>query len=356
MSAVHLILALPGLLGPPAADASSPRPARHAIRGSSPGPRAAPALARLIAAAGASTPEHDGLGAALAPIYGVTRQSDWPFAALRAAALGIDVGASYWLAADPVTLEAGRDDVRLAGAVTDLAVEEAAALIAMLNAHFRADGLVFVAPEPGAWFVGTPVVQHIATRPLEVAVGRTLRALLPDGNDAGRWRRWQNEIQMLLHEHPVNVAREDAARRPANSVWFWGGGTRPAAAAAPPIRTYANGGIAAALAAHAGKPAEPVPDALEVVLANASGIMTVVIALDRANDIGAVERTWAAPAWAALVRGAIGSVTLVADGAGDTAVWVARRPGGWRRLATRLRPPDLGALLAAARSGFGNGG
>ncbi len=89
---------LPGLLAP------------GAERGSD-----APHLARLIAAAGTPAREPDGLDAALAARYGIARNDDWPLAPIRAAALGVDTGDAYWLAADPVTLEAGHDDVRLAG-------------------------------------------------------------------------------------------------------------------------------------------------------------------------------------------------------------------------------------------------
>jgi len=32
----------------------------------------------------------------------------------------------------------------------------------------------------------------------------------------------------ILNDHPVNVKRREAGLRPANSLWFWGAGTRPA--------------------------------------------------------------------------------------------------------------------------------
>jgi hypothetical protein len=310
-------------------------------------------LARLIAAAGRSLPQPDGIGAALAPIYGVARQADWPLASIRVAALGVDPGTDYWLAADPVTLVAGRDDVRLTVAVDDLTAEEAAAFVALLNTHFDADGLEFIAPEPNAWFVKAPAVQQMATRPIEVVVGRTLRSLLPAGPDAGRWRRWHNEIQMLLHEHPVNILRADDARPAVNSVWFWGGGTYPASTG-PSIRTFANGGIAAALAVQGGDLAHPIPAALDVARANCRAATTVVVALDAPIDLAGVEAAWAAPAWAALARGAIGTVTLIAGGDDGAAVWTAHRPGAWQRLAARISPPVLAPLLAAARSAAEN--
>jgi hypothetical protein len=329
-----LVLALPGLV-----------PGAGASPATLPG---MPALARLLAAAGETVVERDGVHAALAPFYGVARQSDWPFAPLALAALGHDPGDSYWLAATPVMLVAGRDDVRLAHAVDDLDAGEADALAALLNAHFAADGLVFVAPLPGRWFVRAPSVQRITTHPLDVVVGRTLRALLPEGPDAGRWRRWQSEIQMLLHEHPVNVARADEARPAANSVWFWGGGTYPPPARTA-VRTFAHGDLVQALAAHAGEPAQPLPRDLDLALANSHASERVVIAFDAPLDLDAIERSWAAPAWSALARGRAASVTLVAGGDDAAAVSTTRRPGAWQRLAARVRTPDLAAQLARVR-------
>ena len=331
---MQLVLTLPGLLAQ--------------VTGGGP---PAPLLARLVAASGVPTREPDGLAAALAARYGVARQTDWPLAPLRLAALGVDPGTAYWLAADPVTLVAGRDDVRLTGTVDDLTADEATALLGTLNAHFAGDGVAFVAPRPDAWFVRAPGHPALATRPLDVVAGRTLRALLPTGADAGKWRRWQNEMQMLLHEHPVNAARERTGQAPANSVWFSCGGTRrPCGPDSKSIRTWANEGIAAVLAAHAGTPAQVLPDGLGAVIANAADTDTIVVALDAPLDVAAVEREWAVPAWAALARGILAAVTLIADGGGDAAAWTARRPRLWQRIAGGFATRDLTALLEAARA------
>ncbi len=32
----------------------------------------------------------------------------------------------------------------------------------------------------------------------------------------------------MLKDHPVNIARKKAGKRPANSIWLWGEGKRPA--------------------------------------------------------------------------------------------------------------------------------
>jgi hypothetical protein len=332
---MQLVLVLPGLL---------------ALRDADTPPVRAPALAHLLATAGVPVRHEGGLDAALASRYGVLRQSDWPLAPIRLAALGVDPRDAFWLAADPVTLVVGRDDVQLAAVVDDLARADAEALIATLNAHFAADGLAFVAPRPDAIFVGVATRPRLSTHPLASTSGRSLRTLLPEGPDRGAWRRWQSEIQMLLHEHPVNVERERIGRPPANSLWFSHGGTMPARSApGPSMRTFANDGVAAALAAHAASPARAVPARLDDALADAEGAESIVVALPPPLDWASVERSWAAPARKALAAGRLATVTLIADDAGEAVVWHASRPGFWKRIAGRLARRNLAAFLAAAR-------
>lgn len=329
---MHLVLSLPGLLAPGAERDS-----------------AAPALARLLAQSGAPAREPDGLDAALAARYGIVRGNDWPLAPIRAAALGVDTEGAYWFVADPVTLEAGSNDVRLVGAVRDLGASDAAAIVVALNAHFATDAIRFVAPRPDAWFVGAEQPVALATRPLAVAAGRMMRDLLPSGADAGTWRRWQNEIEMLLHAHPVNAAREAAGRPVANGVWFSEGGTTPPRLAAGEIRTFADRGVAIALAAHAGAPAQPLPSTLEAALASAADARSVVVALPAPAALGRIESTWAQPAWEALVHDRLETVTLIADGGEDSLAWTARTPGPWRRIVHSFARPDLARTLTAAR-------
>ncbi len=43
------------------------------------------------------------------------------------------------------------------------------------------------------------------------------------------WYRLLNEIQMFLHQHPVNAQRVADGQLAINSLWFWGGGPAPSA-------------------------------------------------------------------------------------------------------------------------------
>jgi len=328
-----LILALPGLL---------------ASRKSGAAPVNAQHLARLLANGGAPVHEGDELGEALAPRYSVARQADWPLASIRIAHAGVDPQDAFWFTADPVTLAVGRDDVRLEGVVRDLTRSEAHALTTTLNVHFESDGLTFIAPSPDAFFVRSNTHFQVTTRAPAAAARSALSSLLPQGPDGDLWRRWQSEMQMLLHDHPVNVARESAGRTVANSVWFSAGGTRPVPPSPPPsIRTWSNGGIAAALASHIGAPALPIPERFALVRPD-NDIETLVIAFDAPLDEHVVETLWATPIEAALAAGKLQSVSILADGAGRAVSWRALRPPLLQRITDRFASRDLAALLIAA--------
>jgi hypothetical protein len=311
---------------------------------------AAPALSHLMARAGTPERRAGGLDAALAAHYGVERQHDWPLAPICLAALGIEPGDGYWLAADPVTVEVGLSSAELAGIVGDLDRMETDALVATLNAHFASDELAFVAPRPGRIFVRAATATRLSTVAAAAALRRPLRPLLPQGQDAATWRRWQSEIEMLLHEHPVNVERERAGRAQVHAFWFSQGGTlAPLRQPAARIATFASNGIARALAAFAGAPAHALPDDFRGARAAAGPVDSIVAAPAAALDLASLERAWAAPARAALSAGSLTAVQIFAESAGDAIIWHAGRPTLWQRIAGRFEAHDLRTLLDAAR-------
>ncbi len=50
---------------------------------------------------------------------------------------------------------------------------------------------------------------------------------LPTGECANLHRNILSEIEMALHEHPVNLRRVAEGKPPVNSLWLWGGGMAP---------------------------------------------------------------------------------------------------------------------------------
>lgn len=189
---------------------------------------AAPALQALLARGNCMLTPASDMESWLCETFGVARQQDYPSAAFSALGDGLDAGSGCWLHADPVHLGVERDQLILTEASAfPLAREEADALIVTLNQHFAPDGLNFVASLPQRWYLRLEHAPALTTHGLYQAAGNNIHALLPAGPDAMRWRALLNEVQMLLFEHPVNVAREARGIAPVNSIWPWGAGILP---------------------------------------------------------------------------------------------------------------------------------
>ena len=240
---MRLTLAVPELLAlDPAALADMPALRTLAAFAGSPAVRA-----------GGLDPMLAGTGAA-AGTYGTA-----PLAALGA---GFDPGDAHVLRADPVALVAGRNDVMLAGRIEDLSAVDAAAMISLLNDHFRSDGLVFHAPRPDAWFVTARRPPALTTTPLACVRG-AIFPHLPRGEDAAQWQRWSSEMQMLLHEHPVNASRAARGLPMVTGIWFADGGRLADVPREPAVALYAASGaagdVARGIALHRGVGADTVP-------------------------------------------------------------------------------------------------
>ena len=179
-----------------------------------------PALQKLLGRGHSEMLEPVPLEYLLCDLFGVPCQDDVPIAPIAAAFDGLAAGC--WLRADPVSLNLQRDQLLLNGVQVES--EEAAALCASLNAYFSGQGMEFFAPHPQRWYVRLDTLPLMRTMPLSLVIGGDVRGALPRGADAARWHQLFNEIQMLLHAHPLNEAREARGESPINSVWLWGGG------------------------------------------------------------------------------------------------------------------------------------
>jgi hypothetical protein len=163
----------------------------------------------------------------------------------------------YWLCATPVHLQTRHHALVLADPATlDLDATQSAALAATIAAHVRGDNMVLHTPASGRWYLHCDTAPAISTTALDDVVGRDVQPYLPKGADALRWHRLLTEIQMLLHAHPVNDAREAAGRLPVNSVWLWGGGTLPAPGAVPYSAVWSDDALTRARALRAGCPVD----------------------------------------------------------------------------------------------------
>ncbi len=181
--------------------------------------------------------------------FGVARQQDDPVAPFSCLGEGIECGPYYWLCANPVNLQLQRDSFVLAdGQMRGLSLEQAGQLVAALNQHFLACGMRFYAPHANRWYLRLLDVPRMETHPLPEVLGRSIHRLLPHGEDGLRWHQRLNEIQMLLHEHPVNLDLEHGGNLPVNSLWLWGGGVLLPGLAQPELQVWAQDSFTRGLA------------------------------------------------------------------------------------------------------------
>ncbi len=255
--------------------------------------------------------------------YGVERQRDWPVAPFSLLGDGGAPGTGAWMRADPVHLRIERNQLVLADHnAFRVSREEAEALAEGINAHLG-DRLVVHALRTGRWYARLPDCPDIETIPLRAARGGAIDALLPRGPESMAWHALANELQMLLHAHPVNAARESRGEPPINGVWFWGAGRLSPPAARPFQHVASDDPLARGLAQASGAEARELPPGAQAWLADSgdSGVALLVLdALACASDYGdaeawreglmGLEQAWFAPLRRALASGRIGMLTL----------------------------------------------
>lgn len=274
----------------------------------------------------------------LCRVFGIAAEEP-PCGALRLSGDGLDAGSHSWICVDPVHLRFARGTLIIGSpGELDLSQDEAGRLVAALNEHL-ADLGEFLAPRPDRWYLRLRRAPQVATHPLSSVIGRPVEPFLPQGAEAREWRRIINEAQVLLHNHPLNMAREEAGRPAANSLWPWGAGALPASATAPAGPVYSAHPIARGLARLAGAPCHAVPQGSVVE----GGFVLLEALADPAQSldihawrsaIGELEECWFRPLLAALKSGQLKHLRLT--GLGDEGIAdVTVEAGGlwkfWRR-------------------------
>ncbi len=305
----HLTLLVPGLSGPesdlPLADYFRVRPAE---------------VDRLLSHSRRERVAAQGLDAALLREFGICVDAALPVAALTWLADCDDLPPPNLLRADPVHLRADQSHLRLFETHSvSLCEDEAAQLVAAINDYQAAQGWRLHAPDPQRWYLALPQRPALNTHPLQRVAGASIDAFLPTGADAVRWLAAVNELQMLLHDHPVNQAREERGEPVINSLWLWGNGSLPESVSAPGPEICADHALARGLARHAGIQCSPVPDNFSLWRKCAAALV-VLDALEWPqcyNDVESwleqferLEHRWLRPAAMALRGGQLASLTV----------------------------------------------
>lgn len=152
---------------------------------------------------------------------------------LEAVSIGIDLAPTdITLRCNLVTLSDEpkyEDRTMLDYSAGEISTEEAAELIAFLKEHFDSEKFTLYrgVSYRHCLVVKNGTIGHSLTPPHDIT-GKEIRNFLPKGPMGEQYLDIMKRSAELLADHPVNRARVAAGKRPANSVWFWGEGTKPA--------------------------------------------------------------------------------------------------------------------------------
>jgi len=145
------------------------------------------------------------------------RQQAEPSAAAWAVEAGPELA---WALMSPVHLAVGSDGVDvLPPAALRLSESDAARFAALLHELWaESEGWHWRLLDATHWAIGhATALDGIHAASIERVAGRPIESWLPPSRVL---RRWQNEAQMLMHEHPLNLEREARGEHPVNSVWI----------------------------------------------------------------------------------------------------------------------------------------
>ncbi len=111
--------------------------------------------------------------------------------------------------------------------------EEAAILIKFIDQKLGTDRIKFY---PGISYRHLMLVKRGSEERLEALkcsaphdiIGQSFSKNMPKGNDADILIKLMTESRLLLEKHEINQVRLDLKENPANMIWLWGQGKKPA--------------------------------------------------------------------------------------------------------------------------------
>jgi hypothetical protein len=196
----------------------------------------------------------------------------------------------YCLRADPVHLRADTTGLVLFDTTAfELDEAECRALSGTLAAHLAQDGWDLRFQHPQRWYLSGGPSQDLITAPLPAVRGTAVAPVPFTGADAPAWISRLNELQMLMHDHPVNRTRVAARRIAVNSLWLWGGGEPRRQAAARCSHVCADNALARGSARFCGAPVTSMSDGAEALVRSMAADEQRLVVLEDCRDAAAYQ-------------------------------------------------------------------
>lgn len=285
--------------------------------GSSDGVSRWPNLARL---AGRGSIAQRVLDTKLEPLHssviesvGLRDASDsYPSAAVIRTGASGERASGFWLRAQPIHFAAGLD--RLTTVVlrgdSRMSESERALLEPIFTEHLQSSGLELHHACNDEWLLRSDVSLQLQTVSPEFAAANPRAEILPRGRDAGNLRRLMTEMQMLLHEHPVNARRQARGLPVINAIWIHGEGMLSDTASASLPEAWGEDFYLRGIYRLHDKSVRATPIDVPTML---SQMQRESVAVIDASDPDVLETQWLAPLTRALRGGAIAKLTLMLD-------------------------------------------
>jgi hypothetical protein len=244
-----------------------------------------------------------------------------------------------WACARPVHLATAIEHLRLAPVDVGITAGESARLLEHINRHLDGHGFRLHATAASVdWQLECDRPIECQSNEPEIAAGRNVRDLMPAGQDGARVRSLMNEIQMLLHEHPVNLDRAARGRPAINTLWLWGFGRFEEAEEVSLPILYTDDAWLSGVWRLNGEQSRPLDqfatgvDALQghVLVAGSRAPCDSMSPDGMIDALAQAERSCFAPALAALRSGKVGGVDVLLGGR-QHAVERSARFRFWRR-------------------------
>lgn len=152
-----------------------------------------------------------------------------PWAAWQARQVGIEVAQQAWGVLTPCHWLMGRDSLTMLGPdELHLHESESHTLLEAIRPWFEEEGWTLHYQSPTCWLASHESLRDLPTASLDRVIGRNPDVWLPEHPNARLVKRLQNEVQMLMYQHPLNDQRAAAGQLPVNSFWLSGTGALPA--------------------------------------------------------------------------------------------------------------------------------
>ena len=233
----------------------------------------------------------------------------------------------------------------ISGEFIGIQKEEAQRLCADLSAFYQDKDWQFEPLCESMWLLSMPKTEDWGAECVLDVCGQPEMDGQAHGKDAVSWLAMQTEIQMFLHTHPINQAREQQGLPEINGLWLWNDadGTQSADIVASD----------SAWARFSDKPKLDAPYDLkawfEMVQETGNAVSDGLIFLDdlvstlQTGDVWAYkdileswETRWFSPLWDALASGRLKTVCIATDGENGGTLEIGRRSkwAFWRKAKT----------------------